>query len=74
MCGKQVHDDSYRNIALAIGADASQLIFATDIAAEALAARKAGWQATIVQRPDNKPLPHDNKVTVIESLKSLLEH
>ena len=73
VCGNQVDADSYRSIALSIGADASQLVFATDIAAEALAARDAGWQALIVQRPGNKPLPSGHGVTVIELLESLLQ-
>ena len=71
-CFVQVHADSYRNIALSIGAQAAQLVFATDVAAEAVAARAAGWQAILVQRPSNKPLEPGHGCTVVESLTGLI--
>ena len=41
----QAEASSYREIALALGADSpAQLLFATDVEAEAAAATTAGWQ------------------------------
>lgn len=71
-CTVQVHADSYRNIALSIGADAAQLVFATDVAAEAVAAKAAGWQAILVKRPGNKPLEPGHGCPVVESLVGLI--
>jgi methionine salvage enolase-phosphatase E1 len=49
-----------------------QVLFATDILAEAQAAAAAGWRAVLVTRPGNKPLPQDHGFRVIESMQELL--
>lgn len=53
----------------------SQITFATDVHGEAVAAKEAGWEAVLVVRPGNKPLPADAgvKFRVVESLEELLE-
>ncbi len=56
-CGPKAEPRSYREIALSIGVDSpSQLLFATDVLAEAEAAKEAGWNAVLVSRPGNKDL------------------
>lgn len=58
--GAKGDPDSYRRIAEKIGATG---LFATDILSEAQAAREAGWQAVILNRPGNHPQPpHDFEV------------
>ena len=55
--GAKGDPESYRKIAAQIG---STGLFATDVVAEAQAARQAGWQAVILSRPGNHPQPaHD---------------
>lgn len=49
-----------------------QILFATDIPAEAEAAAAAGWRAVLVTRPGNKPLPEEPGFRVIESMQHLL--
>lgn len=50
----------------------AQVLFATDIPAEAEAAAAAGWRAVLVSRPGNKPLPQEPGFRVIESMQQLL--
>lgn len=58
--GAKVQSESYREIARQIGILPADGLFATDVLAEAEAARSAGWQAVIVKRPGNPPQPvHD---------------
>jgi methionine salvage enolase-phosphatase E1 len=71
----QVEAQSYREIALSLGVDdPSQITFATDVHAEAVAASQAGWTPVLVVRPGNKPLPADAgaQFRIIESLEQLL--
>ncbi|KAK9833181.1 hypothetical protein WJX74_009483 [Apatococcus lobatus] len=70
--GAKVDVESYHNLALSIGAEASRLVFATDVAAEAVAAKAAGWQAVLVMRPGNKPLAPGHGCPVVESLTGLI--
>mmetsp|Transcript_28725 Transcript_28725/g.73056 ORF Transcript_28725/g.73056 Transcript_28725/m.73056 type:complete len:502 (-) Transcript_28725:369-1874(-) len=64
---------SYADIAASIGADhPSQLLFATDVLAEAQAAVAAGWRAVLVSRPGNKPLPEGHGFRVITAMTDLL--
>lgn len=73
--GSQVEAWSYREIALSLGVDASEeIVFATDIYAEAVAAKEAGWKAVLVTRPGNKPLPAEASVefSVIKNLEDLM--
>ena len=72
----QVEAQSYKEIGLYLGLDKpSQVLFATDVYGEAVAAKEAGWEAVLVVRPGNKPLPADAgaKFRVVESLEELLK-
>lgn len=72
----QVEAKSYKEIELSLGVDEPRLVtFATDVYGEAVAASEAGWEAVLVVRPGNKPLPADasGHFRVIESLEELLE-
>lgn len=74
--GAKQEEKSYRNIALALGVDATetqQVLFATDMLGEAEAARKAGWNAVLVTRPGNPPLPEGHGFRLVSSLDQLLE-
>jgi methylthioribulose 1-phosphate dehydratase/enolase-phosphatase E1 len=51
-----------------------QILFATDVLAEAQAAAAAGWRAVLVSRPGNKPLPKQPGFRVIEAMTELLSH
>lgn len=58
--GPKREAESYRAIAAALGLEPGEVIFATDVAQEAEAAREAGMQAVIMDRPGNHPQPtHD---------------
>lgn len=60
---------------MSLGVDSGdEVTFATDILAEAVAAKEAGWNAILVSRPGNKPLPANaaSDFRVIESLEDLL--
>lgn len=50
-----------------------QVLFATDVLAEAQAAQAAGWQAVLVNRPGNKPLIDNHNFRVIDSMTQLLQ-
>jgi methionine salvage enolase-phosphatase E1 len=50
-----------------------QVLFATDMLPEAQAAQAAGWQAVLVVRPGNKPLPDNHGFRVVESMQELLQ-
>ena len=51
--------------------DPSQIMFATDIEAEAVAASAAGWSSVLVVRPGNKPLAKDGSAHKFRQLTSL---
>ncbi|CAL5225286.1 g8085 [Coccomyxa viridis] len=73
--GPKVDAGSYKEISLSLGVDSGdEVTFATDILAEAVAAKEAGWNAILVSRPGNKPLPANaaSDFRVIESLEDLL--
>ncbi|KXZ48768.1 hypothetical protein GPECTOR_25g352 [Gonium pectorale] len=64
---------SYTNIALSLGVDSpADILFATDVLAEAQAASAAGWRAVLVVRPGNKPLPEGHGFRVVTSMTELL--
>ena len=72
----QVEAQSYKEIELSLGVDEpSQIMFATDVYGEAVAASEAGWEAVLVVRPGNKPLPSDAaaRFRIVESMEELLE-
>ena len=71
----QVEAGSYKEIGLSLGVDSeSEVTFATDIFAEAVAAKEAGWNAVLVSRPGNKPLPANasSEFRIIDTLEDLL--
>jgi enolase-phosphatase E1 len=55
--GPKREADSYRAIALALGLPPADLLFATDVLAEAEAAVAAGFEAVLTDRPGNPPQP-----------------
>ena len=72
--GPKTESSSYNEIAKALGCDSpSEILFATDVLAEAQAARTAGWEALLVSRPGNTPLPADTGFTVIQTMDVLLD-
>lgn len=65
---------SYQEIALSLGVDSPrELVFATDVLAEAQAARDAGWRAVLVARAGNAPLPDGHGFPVVCAVTQLLE-
>ncbi len=61
--GAKREAESYRAIATALELAPEGIVFATDVVAEAEAARDAGMQAVIMDRPGNHPQPeHDFRV------------
>lgn len=65
---------AYENIAAAVGVDSpAQLLFATDVLAEARAAAEAGWRVALVVRPGNAPLPEGHGFRVVTSMEGLVE-
>ncbi|KAG2447166.1 hypothetical protein HYH02_007912 [Chlamydomonas schloesseri] len=73
--GPKTEAASYNNIALSLGVDSpSDILFATDVLAEAQAAAAAGWRAVLVARPGNKPLPEGaGGFRVITNMQELLQ-
>jgi 2,3-diketo-5-methylthio-1-phosphopentane phosphatase len=61
---------SYAAIAEAIGTKPGRIVFATDIVAEAEAARTAGLQAVIMDRPGNAPQP-DHNLKILNNFNNL---
>lgn len=73
LCPLQVAAQSYKNIAATLGVDSpSQILFATDVVAEAQAAQEAGWRAVLVLRPGNKPLPEGHGFPLVQTMDELL--
>ncbi|XP_052849519.1 enolase-phosphatase E1 [Drosophila gunungcola] len=71
--GHKQEQQSYENIAKALAEDPQHILFLTDIPGEAAAARSAGLQAIILQRPGNAALTDDQKSSfeVITDFKPL---
>ncbi|CAK9868224.1 unnamed protein product [Sphagnum jensenii] len=70
--GNKREAPSYSEICLTVGVDSpSHITFATDVLAEAVAAKQAGLQAVLVLRPGNAPLPPDHGFRTISSLLEL---
>lgn len=71
--GSKREASSYVNIAESLAVDSpGDILFATDIVAEAIAAKEAGWRCVLVNRPGNAPLPDDPGFSVIDTLDGLL--
>ena len=69
--GSKKESDSYRQIATEFGVPAEQLLFLSDAVAELDAARRAGFQTGLVQRPGNAPLPPHVTHPVISSFAEI---
>lgn len=69
----QAESSSYKEIALNLGVAAADIVFATDILKEAQAAAAAGWQAVLVERPGNAPLPEGHGFRVVSNMNDLLQ-
>ncbi|XP_024374296.1 probable bifunctional methylthioribulose-1-phosphate dehydratase/enolase-phosphatase E1 [Physcomitrium patens] len=70
--GNKRESRSYKEIYLTVGVDhPSCITFATDVLAEAIAAKEAGLQAVLLLRPGNAPLPPDHGFRTIKSLHEL---
>lgn len=71
--GPKTEASSYDEIALALGAAApSELLFATDVLAEARAAAAAGWRVALAVRPGNAALPGGHGFPEVASMAELL--
>lgn len=71
--GGKREQKSYENVGLALGVDTlSEVLFVTDVHAEAVAAAAAGMQVVISIRPGNAPLPADNQFRIISSFDELM--
>ncbi|KAL3680468.1 hypothetical protein R1sor_023424 [Riccia sorocarpa] len=63
---------SYAEICLSVGVDSpSDVLFATDVLAEAVAAKEAGVNAVLMLRPGNAPLPADHGFQTARTLDEL---
>ncbi|KAH8265466.1 hypothetical protein KR038_008476 [Drosophila bunnanda] len=71
--GHKQEQNSYENISKSLGVAPERIIFLTDIPGEAAAARSAGLQAILLQRPGNAALTDSQKSTyeVIQDFKTL---
>jgi methylthioribulose 1-phosphate dehydratase/enolase-phosphatase E1 len=71
--GSKVEASSYISIAQSLGVDSpSEVLFCTDSLAEAVAARAAGMQVVVTDRPGNVALPPSLPFPVVTSLMQLL--
>lgn len=70
--GAKVESSSYDNIALSLGVDSpSDILFATDNMKEAIAARAAGWNVVVTDRPGNQPIEDTDGFAVIQDLSCI---
>jgi enolase-phosphatase E1 len=67
--GRKTEGESYKRIASSIGLRPVEVAFFSDVVAELEAARDAGMQAVLCDRPGNRPQPASN----FESIKSFDE-
>ncbi|CAG8728671.1 25042_t:CDS:2, partial [Dentiscutata erythropus] len=59
--GSKLEKDSYLNIAKHIGVEPKDILFLSDNVKEISAAKNAGFQTAIVERPNNAPLSDDDR-------------
>lgn len=57
LVGPKTESNSFRKIAYLMNVTTTQILFVTDTPSEAKAARDAGCQVVLVQRPENRRLP-----------------
>jgi methylthioribulose 1-phosphate dehydratase/enolase-phosphatase E1 len=70
--GLKQEADSYREILLTLGVErASEVLFVTDILAEAVAASEAGYQVLISVRPGNAPITESHTFKTITSFDEI---
>ena len=70
--GAKVESASYDNIALSLSVDsASDILFLTDNIKEAIAAKTAGWNVVVTDRPGNQPIQDTSGFTVIQDFTVL---
>ncbi|KAF9177058.1 hypothetical protein BGZ51_008981 [Haplosporangium sp. Z 767] len=70
--GQKVEAESYKKIAADIGISPSRILFLSDNIHEIVAAKKAGMQAVVTDRPGNAPLTTEERTDNIV-VKSFLE-
>ncbi|KAF8998484.1 Enolase-phosphatase E1, partial [Haplosporangium bisporale] len=63
--GQKVDAESYSKIAKDIGLEPSKILFLSDNIHEIVAAKKAGLQAVVTDRPGNAPLTADEHASNI---------
>ncbi|CAH1762529.1 4801_t:CDS:10 [Entrophospora sp. SA101] len=77
--GSKLEESSYINICKNIGSVPSKILFLSDNVKEINAAKKAGFQTAIIQRPENPPLSErdlaENLITVetVHKFQSMVE-
>ena len=69
--GAKTNRESYRSIATAMDLAPAAILFISDVAKELDAAREAGMETRLSMRPGNKPLPHAQDHSVIQSFDEL---
>ena len=69
--GSKMDVASYESIGLSIGLTNSDTLFITDLVPEAIAAKSAGFQVILSDRPGNSSLEGNHGFEVISSLTSL---
>ncbi|KAI7866901.1 2,3-diketo-5-methylthio-1-phosphopentane phosphatase [Spinellus fusiger] len=69
--GLKVEKQSYLNIAAEINKDPSTILFITDSIYESIAARKAGYQVIISDRPGNAPLPPNTDFKIVTAFDQI---
>ena len=70
--GAKTDAASYTNIAACIGVDnVEEILFVTDVAAEAAAATVAGWSVAVALRDGNAPLPKGHGFRTVTTLEGL---
>nr|XP_009405487.1 PREDICTED: probable bifunctional methylthioribulose-1-phosphate dehydratase/enolase-phosphatase E1 1 isoform X3 [Musa acuminata subsp. malaccensis] len=70
--GNKRESRSYFEISVSVGVDEpSQVLFVTDVYAEAVAAKAAGLQVLISVRPGNAPLPENHGFKTIKSFADI---
>lgn len=70
--GNKKETKSYIEIAESLGVDdPSEILFVTDVYAEAAAAKAAGLEVIISIRPGNQPLPENHGFRTVESFSEI---
>lgn len=71
--GPKREAQSYVNITQSLAVDApEEIVFATDVVEEAVAAKEAGWRCVLVRRQGNPALPDLPGFPVIDTMDHLL--